>query len=114
MKSASIYVFIALGAILISYTSAAPVPQDDSLTVLGRQLMSLLSSSMTNAEAEIETSDSDSDQEINVDALIQAFIEGMTAEEEQDGSRVDTSEAHAQLIGAILGMIPSLLSGLLG
>ena len=69
MKSASIYLFIALGALLVSHTTAAPT---SGLVKLGKELIKFLLSS--NEQAEVETSDSDENQ---VDALIQVLFDRM-------------------------------------
>lgn len=82
MKSTSLYLFIALGALLISHTSAAPT---SGLVKLGKELLKFLLSS--NEQAEVETSDSDGNQ---VDALIQVLFDGMNellAIEEQYNGR---------------------------
>jgi hypothetical protein len=89
MKSASLYVFIALGALLISHTSAAPT---SGLSMLGKDLIKLLVSSNEQAEAEKSGSQTIGNQ---VDALIQmayngaqAFFDGVNealAEEQQYG-----------------------------
>ena len=129
MKS-SLYVFIALGALLISHTSAAPT---SGLPALGKELIKLLVSS--NEQAEAETSSSVGNQ---VDALIQmtsdgvqAFIDGMNealAEEQRShgegghGGRgysdsFETSDALAYITGFTWNMIkllPKLGSGFFG
>ena len=82
MKSASLYVFIALGALLISHTSAAPI---SALAQLGKEFIKFLVSSTNEQaeaeaareaarEAEIEKSDLIGKQ---VDALIQVAFDGM-------------------------------------
>ena len=112
MKSTSLYVFIALGALIIGHTAAAPISD------LGKELIKLLVSS--NEQAEAETSDSIKSQ---VHALIQMAFEGMQeffdsvnealAEEQQygGGGYGDyISRAHINsILGTALGMVPSLL-----
>ena len=112
MKSASLYVFIALGALLISHTTAAPISD------LDKELVKLLVSS--NEQAEAETSNSIKSQ---VDALIQMAFEGMQAffegvnealaEEQQYGDGGYSGyirRAHINsIVGTALGIIPSLL-----
>ena len=123
MKSASLYVFIALGALLISHASAAPT---SGLPALGKELIKLLVSS--NEQAEAETSDSVGNQ---VDALIQmasdgvqAFVDGVNealAEEQQyggyggrwKGGYIDASNVRAH-INNFLGTTLKLASDLLG
>ena len=88
MKSASLYIFIALGALLISCTSAAPI--SGSTLQPGRQP---LVSSNELAEAERSNSQTIENQ---VDALVQmaydgaqAFFDGVNealAEEKKHGS----------------------------
>ena len=87
MKSASLYIFIALGALLISRTSAAPI----SAAGL-KELIKFLVSSNELAEAERSNSQTIGNQ---VDALIQmaydgaqVFFDGVNealAEEKKDG-----------------------------
>lgn len=71
MKSTSLYVFLALGALFISHTSAAPISE---LASLGKEFIKFLVSSNEQAEVEAETSDSVENQ---VDALIQVAFDGM-------------------------------------
>jgi hypothetical protein len=71
MKSTSLYVFIALGALLISHTSAAPIAD---LAKLGKEFIKFLVSSNKQAEAETSDSQTFGDQ---VDALIQVAYDGM-------------------------------------
>ena len=91
MKSASLYVFIALGALLISHASAVPI---SGLPTLSKELIKLLVSSNERAEAERLDSQTIGNQ---VDALIQmaydgaqAFFDGVNealAEEQNYGGR---------------------------
>ena len=125
MKFTSLYVFIALGALLIGHTSAAPIPglaEKLITTFLGQ-------SKNSTAEAEAAISDSDGNQ---VDALIQvafdgiqAFFDGMNealAEEQQNSDRGrgytgydDTSEADiARFTFNMLKLVPQLASGFFG
>ena len=73
MKSASLYVFIALGALLISRTSAAPTSGPPSLS---KELIKFLVSSNELAEAERSNSQIIGNQ---VDALIQMAYDGAQA-----------------------------------
>ena len=84
MKSASLYVFIALGALLISHTSAAPIYE---LAKLGKDFIKfLVSSTNEQAEAEAEAArEAAREAEFEkadligkqVDALIQVAFDGM-------------------------------------
>ena len=84
MKSASLYVFIALGALLVSHASAAPI---SALAQLGKEFIKFLVSS-TNEQAEAEAArEAAREAEIEksnlsmigkqVDALIQVAFDGM-------------------------------------
>ena len=99
MKSASLYVFIALGALLISHSSAAPMAYD--LAKLGKEFIKILVSSTNEqaiaeaAEAEAEAEAAEAEAEAareaaheaefekadligkQVDALIQVAFDGM-------------------------------------
>ena len=80
MKSASLYVFIALGALLISHTSAAPIYE---LAKLGKDFIKfLVSSTNEQAEAEAEAAREAEFEKADligkqVDALIQVAFDGM-------------------------------------
>ena len=88
MKSASLYVFIALGALLISHSSAAPIYD---LAKLGKEFIKFLVSStneLAEAEAEAEAEaarEAAREAEFEkadligkqVDALIQVAFDGM-------------------------------------
>ena len=107
MKSTSLYVFIALSALIIGHTTAAPISN------LGKELIKLLVSS--NEQAEAETSDSIKNQ---VGALIQMAFDGMQAffdgvnealaEEQQYSNGGYTSNAQ------INSMLSTIVSSLLG
>ena len=111
MKFTSLYVFIALGALLISHTSAAPTPV---LPAFNKELIKLLMSS--NVLATAETADSHGS---HVNTLIQMAFGGIQTffdniyealAEEQQYSDV---KAHINNIGgAVLGVVPSLASNL--
>ena len=112
MKFASLYVFIALGALLVSHASAAPT---SGLPAINKELIKLLVSSNVLAKAEISDS-----RGSHVNTLIQMAFGGIQTfldninealAEEQQYSDV---KAHINNIGgAILGVIPSLASNLL-
>lgn len=124
MKSVSLYMFIALGALLISCSSAAPTYD---LAALGKELLKRLVSSTERAEAETSVSAQavESQEDILVQkavAGIQSFLEGVNevlAEQQQDdgygddgyagGYQNEESNANAQFIGTILSLIPTLL-----
>ena len=124
MKSVSLYVFIALGALLISCSSAAPTYD---LAALGKELLKRLVSSTEQAEAETSVSAQavESQEDVLIQkavAGIQSFLEGVNevlAEQQQDdgygddgyadGYQNEESNANAQFIGTILSLIPTLL-----
>ena len=113
MKSASLYVFIALGALIIGHTAAAPISD------LGKELTKLLMS--LNEQAEAETSDSIKSQEGAIIQMafdsMQAFSDGVNealAEEQQyddGGYGGDISRAH---INSIVSTIVKIVGKLLG
>lgn len=125
MKSVSLYVFIALGALLISCSSAAPTYD---LAALGKELLKRLVSSTEQAEAETSVSAQavESQEDVLIQkavAGIQSFLDGVNevlAEQQQDdgyygddgyadGYQNEESNANAQFIGTILSLIPTLL-----
>ena len=124
MKSVSLYMFIALGALLISCSSAAPTYD---LAALGKELLKRLVSSTEQAEAETSVSAQavESQEDVLIQktvAGIQSFLEGVNevlAEQQQDdgygddgyadGYQNEESNANAQFIGTILSLIPTLL-----
>lgn len=89
MKSVSLYVFIALGALLISCSSAAPTYD---LAALGKELLKRLVSSTEQAEAETSVSAQavESQEDVLIQkavAGIQSFLDGVNevlAEQQQD------------------------------
>ena len=111
MKFTSLYVFIALGALIISHTFAAP--GTSVLPVFNKELKLLMSS---NVLSKAETADSRGSY---VNTLIQMAFGGIQTyfdninealAEEQQYSDV---KAHINNIGGVLlGMIPSLASNL--
>lgn len=80
MKSASIFMLIALGAVFVSKADAAPFPKLDDIIQLGRTIMELVMHSgeqveVQNADSDEEENDANDDNELM--GLIQAYLEGM-------------------------------------
>jgi hypothetical protein len=113
MKSASLCVFtIALGALLISHTSAAPT---SGFPTLGKGLIKLLVSS--NVLAEAETSDSVGNQVNTLIRMafggIQTFFDNVNEALAEEQQYSDVKVHINNIGGAMLGVIPTLASNLL-
>lgn len=109
MKSASLYVFIALGALLISRTSAAPT---SGLPAQSKELIKLIVSS--NEQAKAETADSVGHQVIQTafDG-IQVFLDSVNEALAEQQQYSDLKVHINNIGGTILGVIPALASDLL-
>lgn len=87
MKSASLYVFIALGALLISHSSAAPMAYD--LAKLGREFLNIFLSS-TNEQAIAEAAEAEAEAaEAEAEAAREAAREAEFEKADLIGKQVD-------------------------